>query len=281
MNSRHRNSGTAAMAALAAMLVAACSTEEPKEAAPLQPQLESRNNPSATPKPVADITLPNGNKVEFYDFGHGVLVSETGEAGTTPVLDKADATAALGKNASGSEKLAALWRSVAPNEAVPGSLQAIRQRWTNMPAQPPAASRPSLAPNFSGIPMGPGLRSSIPLGKAAAPVGCNNGCCDESWLRTLNYCSTHMDYSWFLFNYGYSYANSNGIDYYRGLVCSASGTSSFRVSISDGSGGTWSVAQATYRTYYWIAGVWDRDMTSSVNSSGNQHLHTYCGTVSY
>jgi hypothetical protein len=263
------------------MMFAACSTEEVPESAPMQPNMESRGNPLATPVPVADLTMPNGNKVEFYDFGHGVLVSETGQAGTTPVLDKGDAAAALEKSAPGSDKLADLWKSLAPNQSEPASLKAIRQRWANQPAKPAPGSRPALKPEVSGVPMGPALSSSIPLGKVAAPVGCNNGCCDQSWLQTLSYCKLHYDYSWFLYNYGYSYMNANGIDNYKGLVCSASGTSTYKVNVSDGSGGTWNVSQATYRTFSWVAGIWDRDVKSSVNTSANQHLHTYCGTVSY
>lgn len=281
MISQHRYLATGALAGLAVMMFAACSTEDAREPAPLQPQMESRSNPSLTPKPVADITMPNGNKVEFYDFGHGVLVSETGVAGTTPAMDNGDAAAALEKNIAGSEKLAAVWRSVAPNEAVPASLQAIQKRWANQPAHTLSTSKPTITPEFSGIPMGPALGASIPLGKTAAPVGCNNGCCDEAWLKTLSYCKLHYDYSWFLYNYGYSYMNASGIDNYKGLVCSAAGTSTYKVNVSDGHGGTWNVAQATYRTFSWVAGIWDRNVTSSVNTSGNQHLHTYCGTVSY
>lgn len=281
MISRYSHLGTGIVAGLAAVWVAACSTEDAREAAPLQPQSQSQEESSVTPKPIADLVLSNGNTLEFYDFGSGVLVSELGKAGITPTLDSHKPPEALEKSPSAGDKLKALWQSVAPDQEMPASLRNIQTRWANSGLMPPAMSKPRVSPVFSGIPFESRMSSPNLLPKAAAPVGCNNGCCDEAWLRTLSQCNLHLDYSWFLFNYGYSYANTNGVDWFRGLVCSANGTSSWKVNVSDGSGGTWSIPQAHYRTYYWIAGLIDRDVRSSVNTSSNQALHTYCGSVSY
>jgi len=123
--------------------------------------------------------------------------------------------------------------------------------------------------------------------RTAAPQGCNNGCCDAQWLSTFHQCQTRGSYSWFLYNYTWSSANNTNVEWYEGLVCSASGTSTYSVSISGGGGGVWSVPQATYRTYWWLAGTTcnpfcgpaKKNFTTSVNSSAAPRLHTYCGWV--
>ncbi len=283
MDSKTRLIKVGALGGLAALLFAACSTDEGKGADPLQVSTENPSNvpSSSTPIPVADFALPNGNVVEFYDLGSGVLVSELGKAGVSPVIDKETSLDSPESPANGSDRLTALWKSIAPNREIPKSLRDIQTRWIKQGATPYSVPKPSMAPEFSGLPMKPTMSSTNPMPKAAAPTGCNNGCCDEAWLRTLSQCSLHLDYSWFLFNYGYSWVNSNSVDWYRGLVCAAKGTSSWKVNVSDGHGGTWSIPEAHYRTYYWIAGLFDKDVRSSVNTSSHQALHTYCGSVSY
>ena len=128
-----------------------------------------------------------------------------------------------------------------------------------------------------------GSRTALP----AAPVGCNNGCCDEAWLYTLAECyQANWNYYWFLYNYGWSTLTSTFDAEVEGLVCSAQGTSTFSMNIG-GSGGTWSVPEATYRWYHWTAGTdfWGgpipKDTSSSVNSAASQHLHTFCGHLDH
>lgn len=112
--------------------------------------------------------------------------------------------------------------------------------------------------------------------------GCNNGCCDFDWLSTFWWCPAPWDFNWFLCNYGWSFANGNDEIFYDGFVCSAEGTSTYKVTV-DGDGGIGSVPRATWKTYSWTAGWvpifgWDEeDVRSTANSSASPHLHTYCG----
>lgn len=268
--------------AAAALFAISCTQSDPAGSSdPIQPATKNLLSQNSTPTPIAKIDLKDDHAIEFYDFGDDVLISESGKAGTPLSLNAENQPAALIKSGVAThEVLSRVWNSISPSTAVPKSLLDIQARWK---ASPPQA-RPQLlefSRNAAGLPFGQSLNGSQPLAKAAAPVGCNNGCCDAQWLNTLSQCSNSYDFDWFLYNYGYSYANSGDVDYYTGMVCSAAGTSTYKVSISSGSGGTWSVPQATYRTYWWSAGTWNKSMTSSVNSSGNQHLHTYCGGVNH
>lgn len=268
--------------AAAALFAISCTQSDPASSSdPIQPAIKSRLSQNSTPTAIAKIDLKDGHAIEFYDFGEDVLISESGKAGTPHSLNAENQPAALIKSGVAThEVLSRVWSSLSPGTAVPKSLMDIQARWKAAPPQ--ARPQPlEFSRNAAGLPFGQSLEGSKPLAKAAAPVGCNNGCCDAQWLNTLSQCSNSYDYDWFLFNYGYSYANSGDVDYYAGMVCSASGTSTYKVSISSGAGGTWSVPQATYRTYWWSAGVWNKSMTSSVNSSGNQHLHTYCGGINH
>jgi hypothetical protein len=101
-------------------------------------------------------------------------------------------------------------------------------------------------------------------------------------------CNIHGWINWFLFNFGWSYANSNGQDikHYKGLVCAASGTSSWHWQVdSTPYNYTWSVAENTFAVAYWDAscplggvfGCYDYPASSYVNSQAAQALHTYCG----
>jgi hypothetical protein len=55
----------------------------------------------------------------------------------------------------------------------------------------------------------PSTRPSASLPKAAAPVGCNNGCCDYQWLATLTDCKKYWDFNWFNYNYDLSKVNTS------------------------------------------------------------------------
>lgn len=214
---------------------------------------------------VASLKLRSGQVIDFYDYGSSALVVESGAAYMTPALPNT-------KESIPGDQIVNLWTLLAPETPVPAALADLQRRLASLPSYSEAA------PAMPSLDTG-GAKSSI-SGSAVpnAPVGCNNGCCDFNWLSTLTECQGHYFYSWFLYNYGWSFANSSNDALYQGLVCSAVGTSIFTVSVG-GSGGTWSVPQATYRWFHWTAGSTRQSMTSSVNSSSAQHLHTYCGGV--
>jgi hypothetical protein len=230
-------------------------------------------SPGSAPVPVASLTLTAGHVIEFYDFGGAALIVESGAAYTSPALNSAGKMPA--------DQLSSIWTRLAPETPVPTALAALQQRLTSLPADP-AAQKLAPASEVDGAPM-VGSRTVLP----AAPVGCNNGCCDEEWLYTLSQCyQANWHYYWFLVNYGWTFATSTYDVEVGGLVCSAQGTSTFSMNVG-GSGGTWSVPEATYRWYHWTAGTdfWGgpipKDMSSSVNSETNQHLHTYCGHLNH
>jgi hypothetical protein len=247
---------------------------------------------ASAPRPVASAVAPNGNVVEFYDGEDGVLVSETGVAGSSRVFDP------QGKSA---DRLLDAWRSVAPKDPFPQALAQLEKRMkaihklaterSRNPAHkdalppPPALfqSRPESKP-FGGTLM---PESSTPKSGMVtnALEGCDNGCCDREWLGTFDECQDGAaDYNWFLFNYGWTWSNSPDIWIYKALVCSANGTSKWNVKIGD-KRWSWDVPHGHYRTWWWKAGSnpilcggWcGKDMTSSVNTTSAQQLHTYCG----
>jgi hypothetical protein len=223
----------------------------------------------SSPTPVASLKLTSGSTVDFYDFGSAALVVETGAAYSSPAL-----------NIKGSiplDQLVSTWTHLAPKTPAPPALEQLQRRLMSLPVD---SNAPDMAPSLDDMPSldtGGDKLGDIGSAKTNAPVGCNNGCCDFNWLSTLAECQGNYSYRWFLYNYGWSYASSNNDALYQGLVCSAQGTSTYSVQIS-GSGGVWSIPQATYRWFHWSSGT-RRNMTSSVNASSNQHLHTYCGGV--
>ena len=236
-------------------------------------------------KPVAQIALSKDHTIEFYDFGNDALIAEVGKAGSDHYFNDANEPQALLKSGvARTELLSKVWKSISPDAAVPKSLLDIQARWKGAPPSQPARTTIEMKPfEASGLNMGQSREISAPLQKSAAPVGCNNGCCDYQWLSTFRECKVVHHYNWFLYNYGWTYANSGDVDYYEGMACSASGTSTFKFNMSDGTGGTWTVPQATYRRVYWTSGFWgfNRTLTSTVNSSTNSHLHTYCGGINH
>jgi|GEM_PF-6720274 len=268
-----------------ALLAISCTQSD--TASPTGTPQTSLNNEAAltsTPKPVASIDLKEGHAVEFYDFGEDVLISESGKAGSSHYFNAENQPSTLIKNGVAPEEvLTQVWKSVSPSTAVPRALLDIQARWKSAPPRTNTLKPLEISHEASGSPMGQSVESPQALEKAAAPVGCNNGCCDFQWLSGFSQCGSGFDYHWFLYNYGWSYANSGSVDYYSGMACSAVGTSTYKVTMGDGSGGTWSVPQATYRTFWWSSGFWgiNKSLSSSVNSSGNQHLHTYCGGINY
>jgi hypothetical protein len=234
--------------------------------------------PDNTPAPIASLHLDNGNEINFYDFGVGALVTEMGAAYTPPALDGTDVPAG---------ELVNTWKRLAPKTPVPNGLVELQDRLlqtsANNSAAAPAVSAKAARMGQAG---GDTTASSQPLGNVLRTlVGCNNGCCDEAWLRTLYPCSSTWDWEWFLFNYLDSYANHDDIYAYRGLVCAATGTSKWTINVG-GTHGPFQVQEAHYLQWNWTAGrsIWcggfcGEDMHSTVNSQSDQHLHTYCGKI--
>lgn len=259
-------------ATLALLLAGGCAVDE---RGPAPAQVESVGGGAGqaeSPKPVATLALASGSQLEFYDFDTGVLVSETGKAGA-PVTYQPQAPTDAGD-------VTAIWRSLAPTTPVPVALTRLQQRFATRRAgsEMKGSGVPDETQGFVIMPETAPAASEL----VAAPDGCNNGCCDYEWLTTFPQCGGGQ---WLHYNVGYSWANtgSNAV-VYNGFVCSAQGTSVYKVVIS-GYGGTWSVAEGFYRTYTWSAGYTcnpfchdnDKSVRSSVNTSTDQHLHTYCG----
>jgi hypothetical protein len=274
--------GSGCLAGLALIAVACTSPEETHPAgAVLTPGIEKPGKLGLDPVPAAALDLPNGNTLDFHDFGSGALLIETGKAGNKPYFsdDNSPDGPAL-RNISPKERLAAIWKIASPAAPLPKALLEIQKGWKDLPAMGISRELPVSPAEISGQVMEvPAGRS---LAKTAAPNGCNNGCCDYEWLKTLNQCKTGLDFSWFNYNFGWSKVTNTGIDLFDGLVCAASGSSVWKVSISDGKGGSWTLKEGYYKRYWWLAGVWsDENASSSVNTVAAQALHTYCGAVSY
>jgi len=223
-------------------------------------------------KAVASLALGNGNTLEFYEFDTGVLISEFGRAGVTPAYRL--------ESSVDTRQPRAIWRSLSPTTPVPQSLVDLEERVALR-----VANRGLKVPSSTDVAGAIEIAPVVVPGETpifAAPDGCNNGCCDYAWLSTFPQCGGGQ---WFHYNAGSSWANtgSNAVSY-NGFVCAATGTSTYKVTIS-GSGGTWSIAQGFYRTYAWSAGSTcnpfchtnDKSVQSSVNTSSDPHLHTYCG----
>ena len=266
---------------MATMTYAGCTTtlEAPSDLAvderggELVQAMAGVTSPTSAPAPVASLKLTSGHVVEFYDFGGAALIVEAGAAYTAPALNLPGPIP--------TDQLSIIWTRLAPGTPVPLALADLQQRLTSLPANP-AAPEVVASTATGGETMGVS-RSALP----AAPEGCNNGCCDATWLTTLAECQgSGWSFSWFLYNNGWATATSTNDIAYQGLVCSAQGTSTFSASIG-GSSGTWDVPEATYHWFHWTAGTNifgsfnPKNLSSSVNSPTNQHLHTYCGRVLY
>lgn len=248
------------------------------------------------PTPVASLTLENGNVVELYEFGRRAVIMESGVV-YSPQMYKPQRRPRV-------DELVATWESLAPGEPVPQAVRDLQERLVREGAMEEPTNEQSPSADVGGTAFGESAPSptddnfqrgaggdalqGADLGvQLQSPVGCNNGCCDFDWLSTISQCSGNYGYSWFMFNYLWSYANTSSVWTYDGFVCSAAGTSTYKVNVvGEGYGGTWSVPQATWRAYSWTddtCGVFcsDEDVNSSVNTSSTPHLHTYCGGVNH
>jgi hypothetical protein len=232
---------------------------------------------NAPPTLVASLKVASGNTIEFYDFGGNAMISETGAAYTPPTLNS--------QSGLRGARVVDVWTALAPNTPIPSALAAFQAQLDSAPATPASGTGHSPGVAFGGQgPQTPSVGAHSQSPSPDAPQGCNNGCCDYAWLATITQCEqTSFDYQWFFYNYGWSYVNASDIDNYNGFACSAVGTSTYSVNMA-GHGGAWSVPEATYRTW-WRSNTgcffYCDDLRSSVNTSTNQHLHTYCGFLIY
>jgi hypothetical protein len=256
--------------------VQACESDAPvgselqSSQAPLSASVPT-NAPMAAPTLVASLTLASGNTIEFYDFGGNAMISETGVAYSPQSLNN--------KNVQNT-RLVDIWAALAPRTPVPAALASFQLQLDKTPSASTSTPRPQPLPTSASG----GQQTSTTGPTPYAPVGCNNGCCDFQWLSTFEQCQTpYVDYQWFLYNYLWSNDHSTNIWDFFGMACSAIGTSTYSVNMA-GYGGTWSVPEATYRTWH-RANTWCifscENLTATVNSSTNQHLHTHCGWVNY
>lgn len=221
--------------------------------------------PVAKLTPVASLTLPSGNELEFYELGNSAMVSETGLAGRDP-------SQRLSEN-QGPEGLVKVWTEFAGGKPVPKALSDLQNRLLTHKAPAP---REKLLPSESfraGEPLYPALTNEA-LAKSAGNI-----CNDYYWISNVSACAPGWGgASWFLWNYGYSVINYMDIIRTNTFVCAASGTSIWTVYV-DGKGGTWSIPEGYWRTFNWSAGWFDENFWSSVNSASYQRAHTYCGWV--
>lgn len=270
----HHRFSSFSLAAASLIALAGCSSAVPASSSDSErAPAESAAAPSGHPDPVVRIDLENGNTLEVYDFGTEALVMERG-ASPEPVATRIQGLS-----------LVEMYRTVRPGLPVPASLTELQERTGGTIGSHEHAPSASHTPTSIGGELFASAELRSPTApRTESPIGCNNICCDPVWLKA-NICNvTGYDYTWYLFNYGWSYENDGSISRYYGAACSASGTSQFNVSVN-GSGGDWSVPQGTYVWYSWVAGCYlfncpaNESQSSSVNSQSNQHLHTYCGGI--
>ena len=275
MNSHSISIGTRSILSLGAILavavIPAC------DGTPIDEPSTPPSTPTSadeTPLALASLTLSTGQVIELFDLDGQAVLSESGEAGQPVVLDK------MGEMRG--DKLVDLWHRLAPDKAVPTAVTSMQERLLKGDsadlARPPKIR---VVPEVSGLEMVP---SDVPEGTLAAPVGCNNGCCDYEWLKTFTACGGNgYDYNWFHYNYGWSSVKVYDADTYLTFACAAIGSSQFKVSVEGGGGGSWTLAERQYRKLTVIAPVCcnDPDISSKVNSSTTPALHTHCGAVAY
>jgi hypothetical protein len=250
-------------------LVPACSAGSEGDSSPPSSETVAVDD---HPDAIATLTLENGNVVEFFDFDTAALVVESGPAHQRPVLTDENL-----KN----DRLVDTWNQFAHGERAPLALVDLQDRLATLEPTDPRL--------LSGEPAYGGAEFKFPpaaeLGPDVQAVrdGCDNDCCNWEALSAVAECQSQSTFNWFAFNYGSTFANSGSdAQNYRGYVCAAVGTSTYRVAIGS-AGGVWSVPQATWRKYWWNApcafGFCNgKTGYTSVNTASDQHLHSYCGS---
>jgi hypothetical protein len=247
---------------------------------------------------VASLTLSNGNTVEFWDEGNAAMVRESGKAYVAPQAHRLSAQPQF----RGANHLVDLFKALSP-DVVPPALVGLQERLTTksdtsaasdtgvvrgqLTATPPSGNgMGDPSPSWGGtLPSAPsGKHPSAALATAATTNGCNNGCCDQTWMENTfqecwlwNSALYYWDWEKMAYNYGYSWMHITDARTFYGFLCSASGTSNWLV---QGSGSTnYSVPEGHYNETYWIFGspFSDQDYYLQGNNPTDMHLHTMCG----
>jgi len=170
---------------------------------------------------VASLELENGNTVEFYDFGRGAMITESGEAYSEPML---------GDIARSGDDLIGVWSKLAAKRPVPEALSKLQERLKKLHAR---GKQDSLEqPRADELAFEEISVAAEPSEGSHEKASCSNGCCDVDWLQTFPECQRLFDRSWFQPNVPGSTVNTPEITGFRGMVCSATGTSRFRYSIA-------------------------------------------------
>src|ERR1019366_7244969 len=234
------------------------------------------------PDAVASIDVAGGKLIEFYDFaGSGVMVMESGKAeGASALHSRPDVQQMIG-----SGEFVHAFLALRPDLPVPASLQALQARVVQLDQRAPDDVEGTGGGRATGtVPPPPQTGSALPTpssstqsgggGTGVQPQDCGNMCCDYAWLT-----GTMCNYStnWFLYDYGWSYANTSSTDAIYADACAATGTSLWTVQVQDGSGGTCSIAQGYYRSYWWYTTGNYNWIHTWVNTEETQALHSYCG----
>jgi hypothetical protein len=243
------------------------------------------DSPAQDAKPVATLTLPNGNIINFYDVASGAFVTEQGDSATSVPTFKFPGE--MGN-------LASSWRTAAPSVAVPQALLNLEARFTK-DAAPSRPGATHAAEEIGGMPV-PDLTRSESLGngieKAAAALGyCGNNCCDTNWLKAnIPECNGTQwaDFKWSYLDYGWSYVHQPNdiVQHAVGSVCAAQGYSTFIGSFRDYYFNQ-PVAPGQWLRHEFVAGnnfLGGLDATwfnYDVNSTRYQHGHAFCGWFWY
>ncbi len=251
---------------------------------------------SATPNSIASLDLPNGNVVRFYVIGSRALVTEEGKAYTPP------ATNAIPQTMKRNDHLVDTWRMLAPEQPVPDALVDAENLITGVPRRTllegePPRPQPEAVPPGAVQQAGPASDDSAHPrvqtgGEHAAATddlyGCNNGCCDPNWLYSYFQECHSGDGSWFLFNYGWSWAYSGGeVWTFDAMACAAVDWSLYTIYIWGDSTWAWWIPESYYQRFVWYAAYspwwgWDeKEMSTTVNDPNYTRLHTQCGSVWY
>jgi hypothetical protein len=247
---------------------------------------------ATTPVPVFTMELTTGSSISFYKVKDGALIAETGVAGRAqPILNSikqqgkqlVDVFFALRPLSLSpaqdppkalvdlqNEIIAGTAASSIPSADTSGSAEfesaALSQTAPSAAPTNTSGGHPMTAPKSGGV-----IQDTL--------IGCTNGCCDPVWTKN-SLCSvpSYANWSWYDFNYGWSYANSTDDFEINATLCSAVGTSVLVVN-----GSSFPVAEGNYFTYYineGCDGLCGADFNTQVNDPQDQHLHMYCGWVS-
>jgi hypothetical protein len=219
--------------------------------------------------PVAALNFPSGQSIEFFDLGDGALISETGPAGM-PQMWK-------GNPKVEADDLLNVWNQFSPKAAAPEALRSLHARLISAPRT--RVARQPLQTETTQTPYEP-IASELPEGTLAAPVGCNNGCCDEVWLKSFIECGQRGDFYWYYPNAGQSSGKANDAFHFRGMACAAIGSSTHRYHREGKKDSKVTLQEGYYRTVGSTGGLFDDpNIGSYVNETGPQNRHAHCGVV--